>query len=151
MRGSLFITMAATAATLIGGIGCSNTATRLRERPVAAAALDPSTRSKIEQGIVEPGFTPEMVYLALGRPSSPARADIESTRDGTWSYRDFHRNERDFVQAGFRRRVVFDPVRKSDVIITEPVDPRLYPHLQAHALEVEFRDGRVADIRRRAL
>jgi hypothetical protein len=151
MRGSLFLATGAAVAASIIAFGCSNTATRFRERASAAAALDPATRGKIEQGMVEPGFTPEMVYLALGRPSSPSGVNIDSTRDGTWTYRDFHRNERDFVEAGFRRRVVFDPVRKSDVIITEPVDPRLYPHLRAHTLEVEFRDGRVSDVRRRAL
>lgn len=131
--------------------GCNSPSARLRERPQAAAALDPATRSKIEQRVVEPGFTPEMVYLALGRPSSPVRVDIERTRDGTWTYRDFNRNDRDFVRAGYRRRVVFDPVRKSDVIVTEPVASRLHPHLREHTLEVEFREGRVVDVRRSTL
>ena len=50
--------------------------------------------------------------------------------------------------AGFRRRVVFDPARKSDVIVTEPIDPRLFPNLREHSLQVTFRDGRVAEIKR---
>ena len=131
--------------------GCNSPSARMRERPEAAAALDPATRSKIEQRVVEPGFTPEMVYLALGRPSSPARVDVAAMRDGTWTYRDFNRNDRDFVRAGFRRRVVFDPVRRSDVIITEPVDARLHPSLLERTLEVEFRGGRVTDVRRSSL
>jgi hypothetical protein len=131
--------------------GCSNTATRFRERASSAAALNPETRAKIERHIVEPGYTPEMVYLALGKPTSPAGVNIDSTRDGTWTYRDFNRNDRDFVRAGFRRRVVFDPVRKSDVVITEPVDSRAFPSLQERTLEVEFRDGRVVDLRRSTL
>lgn len=131
--------------------GCNSPSARLRERPAAAAALDPATRSKIDQRIVEPGFTPEMVYLALGRPSSPARVDISATRDGTWTYRDFNPNDRDFVRARYRRRVVFDPVRRSDMVITEPVDARLHPALRERVLEVEFREGRVTDVRRGSL
>src|SRR4051812_49051606 len=130
---------------LLGASGCSTTATRLQERPSAVAALTPEARSKIEGGVVEPGFTPEMVYLALGKPASPANARIDVTRDGTWVYREFHANDRDFIRAGFRRRVIFDPERRSDVVITEPVDPRLFPNLQDHALYVTFRDGRVVD------
>jgi len=132
-------------------VGCHSPAARLRERPAAAAALDPRARAKIERGIVEPGFTPEMVYLALGKPTKPADADLVGTRDGVWVYRDFNQDDRDFVRAGFRRRVVFDPVRRGDVVITEPVDPRLFPNLAAHELQVIFRDGRVAEIRRATL
>jgi hypothetical protein len=137
--------------TVLALAGCNNASTRLRQRPAAAATLTPDARDKIERGVIEPGFTPEMVYLALGKPSSPAHASIEQTRDGTWEYRSFNRNERDFVRAGFRRRVVFDPVRKSDVIVTEPVDPRMFPSLQEHTLYVTFHDGRVTEVRRAAL
>jgi hypothetical protein len=136
---------------VFGLAGCNNAATRMQRRPAAATTLTSDARQKIGRGIIEPGFTPDMVYFALGRPSSPVDANIEQTRDGTWVYRSFNRNDRDFVRAGFRRRVVFDPVRKSDVIITEPVDPRSYPNLQEQSLHVIFRDGRVVDIQRAAL
>ena len=150
-RQSSLLLLISTVAALIFGAGCSNIGTRMRERPALVASLDAETRGKIERGVVEPGFTPEMVYLALGRPTSPAGARIDETREGTWVYRDQHRNERDFVRAGHRRRVVFDPVRKSDVIITEPVDSRELPHLQEHSLHVTFRDGRVVEVMRAAL
>jgi hypothetical protein len=139
---SYFVTLAS---------GCHSPATRLRDNPSAAAALDPATRAKIEHGVVEPGFTPEMVYLALGQPAVPTHPDVNATRDGTWVYRDANRNDRDFIRAGFRRRVVFDPVRKSDVVTTEPIDPRVMPTLQDRELHVIFRDGRVTEIQRVAL
>ncbi|MES2694454.1 MAG: hypothetical protein V4773_13345 [Verrucomicrobiota bacterium] len=133
----------AAAALLLGVAGC-NTA----KPPTTATALDPEIRKKVEKGIVEPGFTPEMVYMALGKPSVPADGLADSTRDGTWIYNDFRGNDRDFIRSGFRRRVVFDPVRKSDVVVTEPVDARLFPHLRAHSLQITFRDGRVTEITR---
>jgi hypothetical protein len=128
--------------------GCANASSRLRARPAAAAALDPVTREKIEQGVIEPGFTSEMVFLALGRPTTPLGADIDQTREGVWKYSNQYRNERDFIRSGFRQRKVFDPDRRSDVIITEPVDDRSFPSLRDYTLEIEFRDGRVTSVRR---
>lgn len=117
-------------------------------RPTTATKLEPSIRAKVDRGIIEPGFTPEMVYLALGKPSEPAESLSDATTNGTWVYRDFQRNDRDFVRAGFRRRVVFDPSRKSDVVVTEPIDPKVLPSLQPRSLQVTFRDGRVVEIQR---
>jgi hypothetical protein len=116
--------------------------------PTTATTLEPKIQEKVKRGVVEPGFTPEMVYMALGKPSEPAENIVDATRDGTWVYQNFHRDDRDFIRAGFRRRVVFDPVKRSDTIVTEPVDPRLFPNLQPHSLHITFRDGRVVEIKR---
>ena len=128
--------------------GCHTPTTRVRDYPVSQAQFDAKTRDKIKRGIIEPGFTPEMVYRALGKPTEPASSIVDATRDGTWIYRDFHRDDRDFVPAGFRRRVIFDPVKRSDVVVTEPVDPQLRPRLEPHSLHVTFRDGKVVEIQR---
>jgi hypothetical protein len=135
-------------AALLTLSGCHTPTTRLRDYPASQAQFDAKTRDKIKRGIIEPGFTPEMVYLALGKPTEPASSIVDATRDGTWIYRDFHRDDRDFIQAGFRRRVIFDPVRRSDVVVTEPVDPKLLPRLEPHSLHVTFRDGKVVEIQR---
>jgi hypothetical protein len=127
--------------------GCHTATPRFREYPASAAALDEKTREKIKRGIVEPGYTPEMVFLALGKPSEPANA-VDATRDGTWIYRNFARNERDFVPAGWRRRVVFDPARKGEVIVNERVDPKEFPHLEPHSVQIRFKDGHVVEVAR---
>jgi hypothetical protein len=131
--------------------GCNTAESRMRSRPELVASLDPQIRAKIERGIVEPGYTPAMVFLALGKPTSPLRIDLDQTGDARWVYREFNNNDRDVVRGGFRQRIVFDPVRKSDVIITEAVDARLYPELQAHSLDVIFQNGRVVEVVRRAI
>lgn len=117
--------------------------------PTKATTLEPKIHGKVKRGIVEPGFTPEMVFLALGKPTTPEEGLVDATVNGTWVYQSFQEpNDRDFIRAGFRRRVVFDPVKRSDVIITEPVDPRLFPNLKPHSLNITFRDGRVVEITR---
>ena len=120
--------------------------------PTTATKLEPTIKAKVDKGLIEPGFTPEMVFLALGKPTEPAESLADATTSGTWIYRDFpvNANGRELVKAGFRRRVVFDSKKKSDVVVTEPIDSQTLPHLPVHSLHVIFRDGRVVEIQRGA-
>ncbi len=136
-------------ASLLALTAC-NTANQRLHTVSNSTLPDSRTHAQIKKGIVEPGYTPEMVYLALGKPSVPSEGLADATVNGTWVYHDFHRNDRDFIRAGFRRRVVFDPVKRTDTVVTEPVDPRTFPNLRAHSLHITFRDGRVVDIQRLA-
>lgn len=126
--------------------GCASRSRELKLPP--ENSLDAATQKKIKRGLVEPGFTPEMVYLALGKPSEPANNLVDATRDGTWVYRDFNGTDRDLVRAGFRRRVIFDPAKRSDVVITEPLDTKAFPNLVPRSLVVKFKEGRVVDVAR---
>lgn len=128
--------------------GCNTTGARIRANPELFASLDPATQRAIKRGEVHLGYTPEMVQLALGEPTQAAGGMAGTDEDATWIYRNFQRNENDYVIAGHRRRVVFDPVRRSNVIITEPADPRVHRHLMPHSLHIGFRDGRVIAIQR---
>ena len=116
--------------------------------PTTATKLEPKIQAQVEKGLIEPGFTPEMVYLALGKPTEPAQSLADATTNGTWVYHDFHRNTGDIVKPGFRRRVVSESGKKNDVIKTEPIDPAVLPTLRANSLHVTFRDGRVVEIQR---
>lgn len=132
-------------ATLVAGLGA---VVGCATKPTTATTLEPAVRKKVERGVVEPGFTPEMVYLALGKPTVPAESLSDATRNGTWEYHRFATDKRDFIRSGFRQRVVFDPSRGGDVVVTEPVDDRVFPHLRDHALVITFREGRVTEITR---
>jgi hypothetical protein len=133
--------IAATAVLVVAG--CSTT-------PTTATKMDSKIRAQVDKGIIEPGFTPEMVFLALGKPSEPSESLSDATTNGTWVYNEFTGTNRDFIRAGFRQRVVFDPKRKSDVVVTEPIDTKSIPNLRSNSLHVTFRDGRVVDIQRAA-
>lgn len=119
--------------------------------PTTATKLEPKIQAKVKQGIVEPGFTPEMVYLALGKPTKPDEGLADATVNGTWVYQTFNADERGFLRAGFRQRVVFDPKKHADIVVTEPIDPTASPALSPRSLQITFRDGRVVEIARAAL
>lgn len=120
------------------------------QKPTTATTLEPKIQAKVKQGIVEPGFTPEMVYLALGKPTQPEQSLADATVNGTWLYQTFNNDDRDFIRAGFRRRVVFDQTKRADVVVTEPIDANASPALPPHSLQITFRDGRVVEIARAA-
>ena len=131
----------AAAILLIAG-GC------VTSKPTTATSLEPPIKAKVEKGIIEPGFTPEMVYMALGKPSEPAQSLADATTNGTWVYHDFQGKEGEIVKAGFRRKVTLDAGKKIDVITTERIDPQTLSNLPANSLHVTFRDGRVVEIQR---
>jgi len=76
-------------AALTGG-GCTTTprAERAAERAATFARLPAAQQADISRGLVDQGYSPEMVYIALGRPDS-----IEASADGSecqWTYRNFY-------------------------------------------------------------
>jgi hypothetical protein len=131
------------AASVVFAAGCATT-----RAPTTATKLEPNIRAQVEKGIIEPGFTPEMVFLALGKPNEPAESLVDATANGTWVYHNFSAVDRGILKPGFRRRIVYDSTKHSDVITTERIDGKAAPNLQANALYVTFRDGRVVEIQR---
>lgn len=140
--------VAAAVVVVLAAAGCNSTAARIRANPALFDSLDAVTQRAIRRGEVRLGFTPEMVQLALGQPTLTAGGMAGTEEDSTWIYRDFSRNENDYVIAGHRRRVVFDPVRRGNVIIVEPADPRTDRHRTPSSLHIGFRDGRVIALER---
>ena len=132
-------------AALLIATGCTTT-----HMPTTATRLEPEIKTKVDKGIIEPGFTPEMVFLALGKPTEPAESLADATTNGTWVYSDFTRSDRTTLKPGFRRRVVSDPAKKTDVIVNEAIEPKVLSNLSPRSLHVTFRDGRVVEIQRGA-
>lgn len=74
-------------AALLGGCETdTGLAERVREKGTVFAGLTPEQRSKIEQGMVEVGFTADMTYLALGHPRRIETKTLPEGRVALWSY-----------------------------------------------------------------
>ncbi len=114
--------------------------------PVTATTLEPAVRERIDHRVVEPGFTPEMVYLALGKPTFPADGIVDSATNGMWVYENIAPADLEFLRAGFCRRVVFDAARQREVVVTKRVDPAARDTFAANSLVVTFRDARVVEV-----
>jgi hypothetical protein len=67
--------------------GCASTpARRIAQHPDVFAAFPPEVQEQVRRGEVEPGFTRDMVFLALGRPARVLhRREAAGVRE-VWSY-----------------------------------------------------------------
>jgi hypothetical protein len=117
---------------------------RLRENPSAVAGLDEQTVARIRRGEIVVGDSEAIVRLALGEPM---RTEPRAEGGATWFYRAESRDPNDYIAGGFRHRVVFDPVTRTNLTTVEPVPDYLFPNLRTHLIRVGVRDGRVIDVK----
>lgn len=126
--------------------GCNTASNRIQEHAAEFAALDAATQAKIRQGVVEPGYTGGMVYMAMGQP---AQVGTDGAGNAVWTYlRQPVTANNETIQNGFRRRVVYDPVKRTDDVMVEPIDTKAFPNLVPHSLRITFRDGKVVSVER---
>jgi len=84
-----------TLATLLLMAGCESTgvSARIQEKSAVYAALSTEQQHAIKTGAVDIGFTADMVYLSLGKPS---KIEIKESADGpvtVWTYTRFYPTE----------------------------------------------------------
>ena len=70
--------------------GCQSAReTRIQEKAAFFGTLDSRTQDLIRKGDVDAGFSPELVYLALGQPNRIQSGEAAEGRMETWTYRNF--------------------------------------------------------------
>jgi hypothetical protein len=127
-------------------IGCQTAGDRIDEHRSEFAALDPATQRAVQRGIVEPGYTTDMAYIALGKPT---QMTTEANGNLVWLYRrEPVPAYNETIQSGFSRRIVYDPVKRTDDVIIEPVDPKAFPNKVPHTLRLTFQNGRLVNFQR---
>ncbi len=73
-------------AALCISAGCATPEARIRRNPEMFEALPDEVRTQVQRGQIEPGFTEDAVFLALGKPD---REYTRRTAEGVskvWSY-----------------------------------------------------------------
>jgi hypothetical protein len=143
MKTTLAALVAVLALTLSG---CSTINSRINERASVFYALDPATQDQIRHGQVGIGYTPDMVYMALGRPT---RSIVQQTSDRTaftWIYKSFYEEYAGSAFAGYHRYAVPDRAPGRYVIVTEPVYTDIYRERAEEYIRLTFRDGKVTAI-----
>jgi predicted small secreted protein len=69
-----------------GGVGA-----RIQEKSAVYATLRISDKLFVQKGVIAPGFTPDMVYMAMGRPSKvESKADPGAGRVELWTYNNYY-------------------------------------------------------------
>lgn len=84
--------------------GCASTDRRIREHAELYERLPPEQQLLIREGRVALGFTPEMVYLAVGEPDRKwTRTDADG-RSEVWSYTTYESVDGGFLYRGWYHR-----------------------------------------------
>jgi hypothetical protein len=144
MKTNITVIFLAVAALFLGA--CSTPDSRIRRNQAAFDKMTPAEQASIRQGIVELGFTPEMVYLAMGRADN---VEDRVTPTGTltiWVYNRFFREYVGRQMVGFRRDVYFDPRINSWRVFYTPVSQPVFRERVEEIARIVFRDGRVESI-----
>ena len=85
-----FLQLAATAtATLFLSACQSPRDSRVQEKAKVLQMQSPEVQAKVREGLIEAGFTTELVYIALGRPDRTTNGVTDSGPTMTWTYRNF--------------------------------------------------------------
>lgn len=130
------------AAVLLLG-ACNTVSTRIEEKAPVFYSLDPNTRAKIAHGDVDLGFTPDMVYIALGRPDLTRQQVTKDGNTETWIYRTYYD---DYVGTGFmgyHRWYAYNPYGRFYRMYWEPTYEPFYRTAAQDDIRVTFRDGKV--------
>ena len=141
-----FLAVTFAALALVFAAGCQNVADRIKEKPEVFAKLDRVIQEKIKLGIVELGYSPDMVYLALGEPSEKRETIAEAGRSETWIYSTYFQRYDGTAFVGYARRVYFDPGTKSYRTFYEPAYSDVYREGKEDHIRIVFKDGKVTVI-----
>ena len=126
--------------------GCATSAERIEEHSATFNALDPATQRNIRNGAITEGYSSEMVFMALGKPW---RVTKDALGNEVWLYR--HEPVAAYgetIQAGYSRRLVYDPVKQSEDLVIEPVDEKAFPQKVAYTLRLTFARDRLVRMER---
>lgn len=63
---------------------------RIQEKSTVFAALSPEQQQVIKEGSIELGYTGDMVYMALGKPSKVRAKDAPEGRVEMWTYNNYY-------------------------------------------------------------
>lgn len=146
MKTSFLISLFAGIAVLMFASGCQSVESRIKEKPEVFARLDAATQDRIRQGIIDIGFTEDMVYLALGAPDQKRESVSATGRTTTWIYNTYYERYDGAHYVGYRRRVYFDPMVQTYRLYYHPVLVDSYVTEKEERIRIGFKGGKVAVI-----
>ena len=126
--------------------GCSTIPSRIKEKSAAFSALDADTQIKIRLGRVEVGYSPDLVYIALGTPDERLTQTTKTGTSETWIYNSYRQEYLGSTRTGYRQYVVIDPKTHQAVVIYEPVYSSIYRDRVDERIRINFKASQVESI-----
>lgn len=131
-------------ALLLGG--CSTIPSRIEEKSAAFAALDADTQNKIRLGRVDVGYSPDLVYIALGTPDERLTKTTTTGTSETWIYNNYHQEYLGRVHTGYRQYTYIDPKTRQAIVTYEPVYSSIFRDRVDERIRIHFKANQVETI-----
>jgi hypothetical protein len=126
--------------------GCSTVESRIEEKSAIFNALPTEAQSRIKQGLIDVGYTPDMVYIAMGRADRVVERSTAAGTETVWIYNNYYQEYQGTQFAGFRRSVYYDHRIKAYRVFYQPVHADVYADRVEEVARVVFKDGKVESI-----
>ena len=126
--------------------GCQTVESRIKEKPEAFAKADLATQEKITQGIIDLGYSEDLVYLALGAPDEKRETLTADGKTVTWIYNTYYDRYNGTGFAGYHRSVYYDPYLRAYRMYYRPVLADTYTQEKEERIRIVFRNGKATAI-----
>ena len=143
MRNFLLLLSAVCLLTLTG---CSTIDSRIKSNQALFDSLPAETQKKLREHVVEVGYTPAMVFIAIGDPDGRKDKITKDSSTQIWSYRERHDEYAGTGVSHYRRALVRDARTGRVYAIVQPVYADYYSEESQEVLRIEFKDGKVISI-----
>jgi hypothetical protein len=77
-------------ALLVTGCETDALSARIQEKSAVYATLKPWQKKYVDTGVVAMGFTPDMVYMAIGNPTKTEIVGAPENKTETWTYKNYY-------------------------------------------------------------
>ena len=125
---------------------CSTVDNRIKEKSAVFASLDPQAQAHLKQGLIDVGYTTDMVYIALGKPDEVREKTTDKGKNTTWIFKNYWQEYQGSALVGYHRYVYYDATAKAYRVYYEPVRTEIYRERTEERTRVSFVDGHVTAI-----
>ena len=126
--------------------GCQTVESRIKEKPEAFAKADLATQEKITQGIIDLGYTEDLVYVALGAPDQKREKVNADGKTATWIYNTYYDRYNGKGFSGYHRSVYYDPYLRAYRMYYRPVYADTYTQEKEERIRIVFTNDKVSMI-----
>ena len=144
MKNSLIPVCLAALTAAFGLSGCDTFQSRAEQKSSTYNSLPSGTQQRLQKGMINPGDSQDMVYIALGTPEE--KRDITTTAGGqtVWIYRTYWEQYEGTAWAGWHRVIV--PAGRGYAIYHEPISQDVYSTHVDEVIRVTFTNGVVSTV-----
>ena len=144
MRKLLILSLGLTVLAFLGA--CSTVNSRIKEKSDVYNTLTPQEQANIQQGVIDIGYSMDMVYMAMGKADNVKEKITPAGTVTTWIYNMYYQDYLGNRFVGYRRNMYYDSNARVWRVYYTPVSEPVYRDRIEEVGRVNFKNGKVSSI-----